>query len=153
MVSLRVSAALAVSLTETAKQRGVQTADHRISILATRAQALGKKHKTDAAIVAMHVIAMAWHAHRHLPVLRVSAIFYATICGIASHIYIDPLAIHNQDTGGPVPTSLPPHETDGCCHPFSRVGINVDHEKRVDLGFLRHAECIWGGAEKPISAV
>ena len=37
-------------------------------------------------------------------------------------------------------TSLPPHETDGCCPPFSRVGINVDHEKKVDLGVLRGAD-------------
>jgi hypothetical protein len=37
-------------------------------------------------------------------------------------------------------TSLPPHETDGCCHPFSREGINVFHEKKVDLGVLRDAE-------------
>ena len=37
-------------------------------------------------------------------------------------------------------TSLPPHETDGCRPPFSRVGINVDHEKKVDLGVLRDAD-------------
>ena len=50
-------------------------------------------------------------------------------------------------------TSLPPHETDGCCHPFSRVGINDIHEKKVDLGVLRDAECNWLGEVKPISTV
>ena len=50
-------------------------------------------------------------------------------------------------------TSLPPHETDGCRPPFSRVGINVDHEKKVDLGVLRDAECHWLGEQKPISTV
>ena len=50
-------------------------------------------------------------------------------------------------------THQPPHETDGCCHPFSRVGINVIHEKKVDLGVLRDAECNWLGEVKPISTV
>ena len=50
-------------------------------------------------------------------------------------------------------TSLPPHETDGCVHPFSHVGINVEKGKRVDMGVLRGAECNWLGEQKPISTV
>jgi hypothetical protein len=33
------------------------------------------------------------------------------------------------------------------------VGINVEKEKRVDLGVLRSAECNWLGEQKPISTV
>ena len=37
-------------------------------------------------------------------------------------------------------TGLLPHETGGWCHPFSHVGIHVDHKKRVDLGVLKGAD-------------
>ena len=46
-------------------------------------------------------------------------------------------------------TGLLSHETGGWCHPFSRVGINVDHEKRVDLGVLRGADHDGLGAQAP----
>ena len=43
-------------------------------------------------------------------------------------------AVDRNDTG------LLPCETGGWCHPFSRVDIDVDHKKRVDLGVLRGAD-------------
>jgi hypothetical protein len=46
-------------------------------------------------------------------------------------------------------TGLLPHETGGWCHPFSHVGINVDHKKRVDLGVLRGADHDGLGEQTP----
>ena len=50
-------------------------------------------------------------------------------------------------------TGLLSHETGWWCHPFSRVGINVDHKKRVDLGVLRGADHDGLGAQVPFEMV
>ena len=50
-------------------------------------------------------------------------------------------------------TGLLPCETGGWCHPFSRVDIDVDHKKRVDLGVLRGADHDGLGAQVPFEMV
>ncbi len=49
--------------------------------------------------------------------------------------------------------SLLSHETGGWCHPFSRVAINVDRKKRVDLGVLRGADHDGLGTQVPFEMV
>ena len=50
-------------------------------------------------------------------------------------------------------TGLLPCETGGWCHPFSRVDIDVDHKKRVDLGVLRGADHDGLGTQAPFEMV
>ena len=50
-------------------------------------------------------------------------------------------------------TGLLSHETGGWCHPFSRVDIDVDHKKRVDLGVLRGADHDGLGEQAPFQMV